>query len=177
MTTHVTQERMITFLLATPMFESLDPPEIKQLTEIIDVRELAAGDVLFEEGDPGDAWYALYRGKLDVIKGAGSREKEIFPLEPGACFGEIAILDGQPRSATVKAIDDSVVLTFVRPAFDRLLTEENPVAHKLLHHMAVSLAQRVRSLTDRLSEYVDASESAQLRLGASQIFSEPVLRA
>ena len=167
MTTHVTQERMITFLLATPMFESLDPAEIKQLTRIIEVRELAAGDVLFEEGDPGDAWYSLYRGKLDVVKNAGSSEQEIVSLETGASFGEIAILDGQPRSATIKALEDSVVLTFVRPAFDQLLAEENPVAHKLLHHMAVSLAQRVRSLTERLSEHVEGPESARLQLGTS----------
>lgn len=177
MTTHVTQERMITFLLATPMFESLDPADIKQLTQIIEVREYAAGDVLFEEGDVGDAWYALYRGKVDVIKAAGSGEQEIHPLEAGACFGEIAILDGQPRSATIKAIDDSIVFRIARTAFEQLLAEDNPVANKLLHHIAVSLAKTARSTTERLSELVAEAEAAQFHRGVSQIVNESVLRA
>lgn len=177
MTTHVTQERMITFLLATPMFESLDPAEIKQMTRIIDVREYAAGDELFHEGDVGDAWYALYRGKVDVTTGAGAGEKEINLLGPGECFGEIAILDGQPRSATVVAIEDSVVLRVTRAAFDQLLTEDDPVAHKLLRHMAIALAQRTRSITERLSELAADTESGPCHHGVSKIVSESVLRA
>jgi CRP-like cAMP-binding protein len=177
MTTHVTQERMITFLLATPMFESLDPAEMKEMTRIIDVREFAAGDELFHEGDVGDAWYALYRGKVDVTTSAGTCENEINQLDPGDCFGEIAILDGQPRSATVVALEDSVVLRVTRAAFEQLLAEDDPVAHKLLRHMAISLAQRTRSITERLSELAAESESADCHRGVSKIVNETVLRA
>lgn len=177
MTTHVTQERMITFLLATPMFESLDPAEIKQLTKIIEVKEYATDEVLFHEGEIGDSWYALYRGQVDVIKDEGSDEKEIYPLGTGTCFGEIALLDGQPRSATIKAIEDSIVFRITRTAFEKLLVEGDPVAYKLLHHMAISLAHRLRSTTERLSELVDEAESAHFHQGVSKLVSESVLNA
>lgn len=161
MTTRVTTERMITFLLETPMFETLDPSEIRELLPIIGVKEYAAGQTLFREGDAADSWYALYRGKVDVIKNVGTDRKEIYPLNPGACFGEIALLDGAPRSATIQAIDDSVVLQISRPAFEELLDQNHAVAYKLLRYLAVTLARRARSTTERLSELVLEAETGR----------------
>ncbi len=175
MTTHITRERMITFLLDTPMFEALDPAEIQQLINIIEVREFAAGEILFNEGDAGDAWYAIYRGGVDVIKDVGPDQKEIYPLESGACFGEIAILDGQPRSATIRAIEDCVVLRISRQAFEELLDQNHMVANKLLRRLAVMLAQRARSTTERLSELVLEAESAQVRHGVTKLVGESYL--
>ena len=147
MTTHVTLERMITFLLETPMFEKLEPTEIKQLVDIIEVKEFSAGDTLFREGDPGDAWYAVYRGRVDVIKDVGEGQKEIYPLGTCACFGEIAILDGQPRSATIKAIEDSVVLRISRREFQDLLDQDHIVAFKLLRKRKKSINSHAASIS------------------------------
>lgn len=176
MTTHVTLERLITFLLETPMFEKLDPSEIKQLVDIIEVKELAAGETLFREGDPGDAWYAVYRGSVDVIKDVGEGQKEIYPLGTGACFGEIAILDGQPRSATIEAIEDSVVLRISRKDFQALLDQDHIVAFKLLRNLAVTLAQRARSTTERLSELVQEAEAGGSPQGITRLVGESSLR-
>ncbi len=162
MTTRVTTERMITFLLDTPMFGTLDPSEIQELLPIIEVEEFSAGQTLFTEGDAGDAWYALYRGKVDVIKDVGADKKEIHPLDAGACFGEIALLDGAPRSATIQAIDDCVVLRFSQSAFEELLDQSHSVAYKLLRHLAVMLARRTRSATERLSELVLEAEAGKV---------------
>lgn len=176
MTSHVTLERLITFLLETPMFENLEPTEIKQLTDIIEAKEFAAGQTLFNEGDPGDAWYALYRGKVDVIKDVGDGQKEIYPLGTGACFGEIAILDGQPRSATIQAMEDCIVLRISRKDFQDLLDQEHIVAFKLLRNLAITLAQRARSTTERLSELVLEAEKAQLPPGVTQLVGDAYLR-
>lgn len=162
MTTRVTTERLITFLLDTPMFGTLDPSEIQELLPIIEVEEYSAGQTLFTEGDAGDAWYALYRGKVDVIKDIGPDKKEIHPLDAGACFGEIALLDGAPRSATIQAIDDCVVLRVSQSAFEELLDQSHSVAYKLLRHLAVMLAQRTRSATERLSELVLDAEAGKV---------------
>ena len=176
MTTHVTLERLITFLLQTPMFDNLEPAEIKQLVDIVDVKELAAGDTLFKEGAPGDAWYAMYRGRVDVIKDVGEDQKEIYPLGKGACFGEIAILDGKPRSATIKAIEDCVVLKISRSDFQTLLDQDHIVAYKLLRNLAINLAQRVRSTTERLSELVQEAESVQSKRRVTQLVGTSYLR-
>lgn len=158
MTTRVSTERMITFLLTTPMFENLAPDQIRNLTHIVDVIEYQPGEVLFNEGDIGDAWFALYRGKVDVIKSTETEDKEIYPLEQGACFGEIAILDGEPRSATIRAVDQSTVFRISRTAFEELLEQDCAAASKLLRQMAVMLARRARLTTERLSELVREAE-------------------
>ena len=176
MTTAVTRERMITFLLETPMFENLDPLEIVEILHIVEVQLFQAGEIIFNEGDPGDAWYILYKGKAEVIKKSGSDEKLISVLGPGACFGEIAILDGLPRSATIRASENSVVFRVPRSAFDALLDNDELVAYKLLYHMAILLAHRQRSVTNRLSKLLIAREATEIHESIEQIIGESSVR-
>ena len=176
MTTAVTRERMITFLLETPMFENLDPSEIKQVIHIVEVQLFKAGEIIFSEGDTGDSWYVLYRGKAEVLKSSGVGEKLISTLGPGSCFGEIAILDGLPRSATIRTADDSVVLHVPRTAFDELLENDDLVAYKLVYHMATLLAQRQRSTTERLSKLLIENEVNEVHEGIKQIVGESSVR-
>jgi CRP/FNR family cyclic AMP-dependent transcriptional regulator len=176
MTTTVTRERMITFLLETPMFENLDPLEIVEILHIVEVQLFQAGESIFNEGDPGDAWYVLYKGKIEVIKKSGSDEKLISTLGPGACFGEIAILDGLPRSASIRACENSVVFRVPRSAFDALIDNDELVAYKLLYHMAILLAHRQRSVTNRLSKLLIAHEATEIHEGIAQIVEESSVR-
>jgi len=176
MTTAVTRERMITFLLETPMFENLDPLEIVEILHIVEVQLFQASEIIFNEGDPGDAWYVLYKGKTEVIKKSGSAEKLISVLGPGACFGEIAILDGLPRSATIRASENSVVFRVPRSAFDALLDNDELVAYKLLYHMAILLAHRQRSVTNRLSKLLIAREATEIHESIEQIIGESSVR-
>ena len=176
MTTAVTRERMITFLLETPMFENLDPLEIVEILHIVEVQLFQAGETLFNEGDPGDAWYVLYKGKTEVVKKAGNDEKLISVLGPGACFGEIAILDGLPRSATIRATENSVVFRVPRSAFDALLDNDELVAYKLTYHMAILLAHRQRSVTNRLSKLLIAHQATEIHEGIEQIIGESSVR-
>ena len=176
MTVEVTRERMITFLLETPMFENLDPLEIVEILHIVEVQLFQAGEIVFNEGDPGDAWYILYKGKTEVIKKSGSDEKLISVLGPGSCFGEIAILDGLPRSATIRASENSVVLRVPRSAFDALLDNDELVAYKLLYHMAILLAHRQRSVTNRLSKLLMARETTEIHESIEKIVGESSVR-
>lgn len=172
----VTRERLITFLLETPMFEKLDPSEIQEIIHIVEVEHYKSGDVVFSEGDAGDAWFVLYRGAVEVLKHGATGEKKIAELGPQSCFGEISILDGSPRSATIHAAEDSVVFRVPRAAFGALLDENHLVAYKLLHHMAILLAERQRSTTLRLSELLSASEVPELHEGILGIVGESSVR-
>ena len=176
MTTAVTRERMITFLLETPMFDHLDPLEITEVLHIVEVQLFQAGEVIFDEGDSGDAWYVLYKGKADVIKKTDGIEKLISELRPGNCFGEIAILDGLPRSATVRASEDAVAFRVPRSAFDALLDNGELVAYKLIHQMAILLAHRQRSVTNRLSKLLIAHEATEIHEGIEEIIGESSIR-
>jgi CRP-like cAMP-binding protein len=176
MEAHITQERLVTFLLETPMFDNLDPSEIRQVIHIVEAVPLKAGEVIFSEGDAGDAWYVLYRGGVEVLKQAPDGESVITTLDPRACFGEISILDGLPRSATVRATDDSTVFRIAREVFEELIRQNDPVAYKLLYHMAILLAQRQRATTDTLSGLLHHTEVSDVHAGIRQIVGEASFR-
>ena len=176
METKVTRERLITFLLETPMFERLDPSEIQEIIHIVEVVQYQTGDIVFSEGDAGDAWFVLYRGAIEVLKHGSTGEKKIAELGPQACFGEISILDGSPRSATIRVTQDSVAFRIPREAFDELLENDHLVAYKLLHQMAILLAERQRTTTLRLSELLNATEIMDVHNGIMSIVGESSVR-
>ena len=176
METKVTRERLITFLLETPMFEKLVPAEIMEVIHIVEIEQYQAGDIVFREGDAGDAWFVMYRGAVEVLKQGATGEKKITELGPQACFGEISILDGSPRSATIRVTEDSVVFRVPRKAFSELIEDGHLVAYKLLHQMAILLADRQRTTTLRLSELLGATEMTEVQNGIRSIVGEASVR-
>ena len=172
----IPREQMITFLLETPFFEKLEPTEIMEIIHIVEVAEYQAGEVIFKEGDPGDAWFVMYRGAVEVLKHGAEGEKRIAEIGPEDCFGEMSILDGLPRSATIRATEDSVVLRVRRDAFGELLDDDHLVAYKLIHHMAILLAERQRTTTLRLSELLNATEIIEVHRGIMGIVGESAVR-
>lgn len=174
--TSVTRERLITFLLETPMFEKLDPSEIMEVVHVVEVKEYKAGDLVFKECDAGDAWFVLYRGAVEVLKQGAKGENKIAELGPKACFGEISILDGSPRSATIRAVEDSVVLRVRRDTFADLIDNDHLVAYKLLHQMAILLAERQRGTTSKLSDLLNEAEMMEVRKGIMNIVGESSVR-
>jgi CRP-like cAMP-binding protein len=176
METKITRERLITFLLETPMFEKLTPSEMMEIIHIVEVEQYQAGDVVFNEGDAGDAWYVMYRGKVEVLKHGVSGVKKIINLGPQACFGEISILDGSPRSATIRATETSIVFRIPRDAFGALIDDDHLVAYKLLHQMAILLAGRQRTTTIRLSELLNANEITEVHDGIRSLVGESSVR-
>ncbi|MBM3151706.1 MAG: cyclic nucleotide-binding domain-containing protein [Chloroflexi bacterium] len=131
------------FLACLPVFAQLDPESIGRLLEEMESRKLAGGEVLFDQGQPGDAFYILLSGKLRVtaITSAGV-EAAVGTLEAGDCIGEMALLTGQPRSATVSALAASELLCLTRPAFERL-TGRNP---GILSGLATQLLPRFQQM-------------------------------
>jgi CRP-like cAMP-binding protein len=146
-------EQILHFLLETPLFEDLDEHELSEVVHIMQVQGLRQGQSVFVENQDGDAWYVLYEGHCVVTKESSfTGPREIARLEPRACFGEMAILDGSPRSATVVAGSDVVVFRFPRDHFLSLLDTQTLAAYKLIHQMAKLLCQRQRMINQRLSD-------------------------
>lgn len=109
---------------------------------------IAAHEVLFVAGDPGNAMYAVLEGslKVAVISAEGS-EQLLAILGPGHVVGEMALLDGAPRSATVQAIKKSRVARIDKASFDRY-AEANPAVYR---HMLRLISQRLRQANDVLA--------------------------
>jgi len=176
MKSHISLENRLTFLLTTPMFEHLELDEIREIIHIVETQKYEAGDIIFSEGEPGDAWYALYRGEVEVVKQSGGGQKHIRTLEPPSCFGEIAILDGLPRSATVRATQDTLVLRIPQSKFKELMDEEHLVACKLIKHMALVLVSELRSNTEALSELLNAKSIESVHEGISVLVGDASIR-
>ncbi len=109
-------------------------------------KSLKAGEMLFLAGDPGDGLYRVEEGLLKVsIGGVSGAERILAILGPGAFVGDLAILDGLPRSASVSALRDSKVRFISRVDFDAF-ADRNPEIYK---HLVRMLASRLRN-TDSL---------------------------
>lgn len=166
--TTITLEQIINFLLDAPMFGGLDPAELSEIVHIMQVQRARDEHAVFREGDPGDAWYVVYDGEVEVLRSdATGTPRTIATLGPRSCFGEMAILDHFPRSATVVAKGEATLFKFPRVAFERLLREENLAAYKLIHEMAKVLANRSREGTQALSEALRARDEPHRLLSTS----------
>jgi CRP-like cAMP-binding protein len=147
----LSRKKITTFLLNTPMFEELEPAETCEMVQIVDALKYSTDDIIFHEGDYCDAWYILYKGQVEILKHSKDDERFIKILGPHSCFGEIAVLDGLPRSATIRSVTESVVLRILIDEFNELIYNNNLAAYKLIKQMAITLADRQRSTTRTLS--------------------------
>jgi CRP-like cAMP-binding protein len=99
-------------------------------------RTFRSGEMIFSEYEPGDTFYMIQSGRVRLIKIIGDFEKTLDILEPSDMFGEMAILENSPRSATAIAIDDVTVLEFNRQNFEILMMGNPQVALMLLKTFA-----------------------------------------
>jgi bacteriocin-type transport-associated protein len=110
---------------------------------------ILAGTVLIQEGDPVEAIYIVLEGAFGVTIGAKD-EQEIARLLSGEIVGEISFVDSRPPSATVKAVESSLVLSVPRRQLAAKLEQDTAFASRFYQALAVFLADRLRSLTSRL---------------------------
>jgi len=111
-------------LRALPLLQSLSQSFLETLTKRFVTEKCKQGDVVFEEGSKGDKLYIVVQGKVAVSRADAENEKvQIAVLSDGDYFGEMALLKGEPRNATVRARTPCVFLTLDREQFDKLLDD------------------------------------------------------
>jgi MFS superfamily sulfate permease-like transporter/CRP-like cAMP-binding protein len=134
----------------------LGEDELASLRRSLRRAELDADEVLFREGEPGDKLYLLARGAVSILVRGGGQQRRIVTFAPGSVFGEAAMLDGAPRSATATAIEDTVVYSLSRSALDALSRSDPGLSSKLLVNLGRHLSARLRQTTDTLRELIDS---------------------
>jgi len=163
----LTLEAVVNFLLETPLFDAMSSAELAEIVRIMQIQSFREGATVFREGDAGDAWYVVYSGDVEVHKSGGfAPPKVVAKLDAHACFGEMAILDDSPRSATIKAANRVSTFRFPRDAYLDLLEGGSLAAYKLVLAMAKVLCQRQRALTAQLAEQEGDDVSISDDLGA-----------
>jgi len=161
----LTLEQVIEFLLETPLFEDLDAAELGEVVRVMQIQRVRPEHTIFKEGDAGDAWYVIYEGEAEVEKrDPFSPKRQVATLASHACFGEMAVLDDSPRSASVIARTDVTLFRFPSAPFQDLLEESNLAAYKLVHAMARTLCARQRRINEQLTDLMQESETDALGL-------------
>ena len=163
---------LIAFLGATPLFARVDAAVVREIASRLELLACDAGRVVMREGEQGDALYLLKRGQLRVVSHSESGD-EIFlnEIAAGEVVGEIALLTGERRSATVYAATASELLRFSREQFTRL-GERHPAATREIAQAIVQRIQqaqldqalRVGRLFEGLDEPVQRALRAELEL-------------
>lgn len=135
------------------LFKDVGDPELADLADNLRERPLRKGQVLFREGDHGEEMFLVRRGTIVISKPVTGRVEQVLArIGPGDFFGEMALFDRSPRSATVQADSDAVLLVLDREAMRRL-TELSPRAAAAFFHALVQVfIERLRASGDLVAE-------------------------
>jgi len=143
------QAEFAVILKMNSMFADLGADELQRIAGLCHTQQLGAGETLFQKGDAGDALYGMRRGQIRIETGAsdGSRLTLNF-MGSGDLFGEVAVIDGQTRTADATAGEASELFVLRREDFLAFLEREPKVAIKIM----MLLCQRIRWQSERMEE-------------------------
>jgi signal transduction histidine kinase len=159
-------------LRATQLFEHLPDDEIAGLIEMCDIVALAAGERLIEEGTAGDAFFVVVDGELEVTKRSGSGEVPLARLGPGGIVGEMAVIEGAARNASVTAVTDGRVLRVPSDALLAVLERPRSAAAVLR-----TVMRRLRSTEALLREREKLAGLGTLAAGLAHELNNPAAAA
>ena len=139
----VAREEKIKYLERVPILEECSLRQLRAIADIAKVVEVPERTVLTRQGEPGEEFFIIIDGTALVTLSLQKRHR----LRPGEFFGEMSLIDGEPRSATVKAETELRLLVISRAHFWQLLKDVPEVTEKML----VTLSRRVRELETSLN--------------------------
>ena len=154
-----------------PLFSGLPEEDIAGLTKLMRARQFPAHQPVFWIGEAGDDFYVVQSGKVNVscLDEAG-KEVNLAQLGAGHFFGELSLLDGGPRTATVRTLVDSTLLSLGREDFSRFL-ETHP---KAAVHMLTVLGQRQRDTLDKIRGIRNVNEAVAESRTRWQVIAEAI---
>lgn len=155
------QARRRELLRQVSFFGELTPKELEILAARTNQRRFPSGYRIFSEGDPGDALYIILGGAVAITKQLpGGKEQTLVVLKAGNFFGEMALLDAFPRSATATVTREADLLALSRKDLDGLLTCHSGMGCKLYKIFATTLSLRLREMDEKLNQFLAAQDAS-----------------
>lgn len=148
----------IRFLKTVPFFNELSNWQLKKVSEIVFERSYDTEEVIFEQGQPGAALFLIVDGQVSVEASRDHMIASLATLERGAFFGEMALLDEAPRSASAKAVNQTKCLALYRNDLSRLIHSDPSTACHIYRALARIVGDRLRSTNDLLIKETDRVE-------------------
>jgi CRP-like cAMP-binding protein len=144
----MTLQRDVEVLRGIPLFAKIEPTKLKLLAFTSEHVEYPEGEVLFGQGDVGDAAFILLEGEAEVLAETPGGQVKLAQLKKNDIVGEIAILCDVPRTATVRAASRLVTLRISKDGFFNLVTQFPQVGVEIMQELATRLHQTTQQLTE-----------------------------
>jgi CRP-like cAMP-binding protein len=152
-------------LAKIPMFESLPPEDLALLESRLEEKSLPADTAVFTQGEPGDSLFVIQEGSVEVALEQGKRKLVLANLHEGQYFGEISLLDGGVRSATVRTLKPTLLLALDRQDFGEFLTSKPRAALSILAEMGERMRQTNELMSRQVSKNVLEEAEEKLTFG------------
>ncbi|MGB5809559.1 MAG: Crp/Fnr family transcriptional regulator [Polyangiales bacterium] len=124
---------------------------------------LAAGTTVFRQGDTGGSMYVIRAGKVRVLKDTRGRQRIVTTLGPGDFFGEMAVVTGRPRSATVEVVEESDLIKVPADKLQEMVLDDGEVAIRIIRHLAERLEHANRFIDVLLEDDISARVILELQ--------------
>jgi len=123
---------------------------LREVARLIHKRKYYAGETIFFQGQAGTGVYLIYSGKVEISAAREGIALKLATLEKGAFFGELALFQDEPRSATAIAVEDCVLLGFFQPELKNLVETKPKIGNEIVMNFSKILAERLRNTNDTL---------------------------
>src|SRR5450432_1024936 len=145
----------VSLLRSIPMFQGLSEEDLGALSSTLVERNFAAGQAIMAQGDTGSEMYIVATGHVNIfLPGESSRRVSLKDIARGEYFGELALFDDKPRSASALATTDAVLLALTRETLTSYLGDRPRAAMAILHTMAERLRETNAMLSERAAKNV-----------------------
>ncbi|MCF6154994.1 MAG: cyclic nucleotide-binding domain-containing protein [Candidatus Brocadia sp.] len=160
------ENNVLNLLREIPVLDDLSKEELKEFERIAHHRYFEANEHIFWEGEPGVGMYVIKKGAVKIYKASADGKKDVLAiLKDGDFFGELALLDESPRSASAIAMEVCHILGFLRPEFFSILERKPRLGFKVAMKLAKIIGKRLRvtstelqSITTRLHKPENLTE-------------------
>lgn len=153
-------------LHTVPLFSGLEIQSLRSLTPLFEEENYPANSKILREGEFGDSMYIIVNGQVSVTKYSDGINKEVFitKLDSGSYFGEVALIDNQPRSANVNTLEDTTVLRLRKSAFEKVLLADKTFAINFYRNCLNETIGRMRETATNLTSSKTVLDQKSTRL-------------
>ena len=151
-------EEILDLLIESKMFSRMRGESLRIASRYFKLSNFSEGDTIFKEGDQGTFMCFVQKGRVSVVKSNWNGDVVVMGSEgPGQNFGEMAVLDGEPRSATCVAETQCEILSLAKTEMEKMLKESPQVGIEILRIIAINLSLRMRMAAGRLVDHLEES--------------------